>query len=108
MYKAHRRGLTNESIVVDVGADAMTEARVARGFRHHVISFECRNAQATFLHSRSFVFNDSAVRVVHSCVGDRAGLATLVRAWDSSSMSQVRHYGCAESWSTGDRVHACA
>lgn len=87
LVKAHRRGLSNESIVVDVGTDRGTEALTARGFGHPVITFECRGREAVELGGRPSFWNDTGVRLVHACVGEKAGLATLLRAADSSSMN---------------------
>lgn len=87
LMKAHKLGLANSTLLVDVGTDQATEARTARGFGHPVISFECRGAVAQQHSARAWLYNDTGLKLVHSCVGDRAGLASLVRAMDSSSMS---------------------
>ena len=87
LVKAHRRGLSNESLVVDVGTDRGTEALTARGFGHPVVTFECRGKEAVELGSQRAFWNDTGIKLVHACVGEKPGLATLLRAADSSSMN---------------------
>jgi FkbM family methyltransferase len=87
LVTAHKQGLSNSSLMVDVGtAEYAAEALIARGFGHPVLTFECRGATAQQLGGRRRIFNDSGLRLVHSCLSDRTGLGTLLRARDSSSM----------------------
>lgn len=98
LVTAHGLGLAKDSLVVDVGADAMTEARVSRGFGHPVISFECRGKLAEALGKQKHIYDDSKMKLVHACVAERSRLATLFRAIDSSSMTKARVEGDAELW----------
>ena len=98
LTRAHKSGLSNTSLVVDVGTDQGTEAITARGFGHPVLTFECRGAQAHGLGQRLAFRNDSGLKLVHACVSDRAGLGTLVRAMDSSSMNPSNVEADGASW----------
>jgi len=97
LMRAHRLGLSNSSLFVDVGADVGTEARLARGFGHLVVSFECRGAHWLKMSSRPAFADDAGMRLVHACVSDRNGLGVLHKAMDSSSMmkSSVQDPGAA-------------
>lgn len=86
LVRAHRDGLSNTTVFVDVGTDQGTEALTARGFGHPTITFECRGREAQQLGMRPAFYNDTGLRLVHACVSDYTGLATLLRAADSSSM----------------------
>ena len=99
LTRAHKLGLdTNHSLVVDVGTDQGTEALTARGFGHHVVTFECRGEQAQQLSRRLAFRNDTRLKLVHACISDRAGLGTLHRAADSSSMSSANVQVDGASW----------
>ena len=98
LTRSHQLGNSNASLVVDVGTDQATEALTARGFGHPVVTFECRGNQAHQLSLRPALFNDTGLRLVHACVSDRAGLGTLHRAADSSSMSAANVQVDGASW----------
>ncbi|EOD10906.1 hypothetical protein EMIHUDRAFT_215188 [Emiliania huxleyi CCMP1516] len=97
LVKAHSMGLEKSAIVVDVGTDQGTEALTSRGFGHPVITFECRGSQAQRLLRSPWFNNDTGLRLVHACVTDHAGLGSLHRAVDSSSMleSSIQNPGAA-------------
>jgi FkbM family methyltransferase len=89
LVKAHKQGMPTSSLMVDVGtAEWAAEALIARGFGHPVITFECRGHVAYQLGQKLRFYNDSGLRLVHSCVSDHNGLGLLLRAMDSSSMIQ--------------------
>ena len=50
------------------------------------------------LGSKPFAYNDTGFKLVHACVGERPGLATLHRATDSSSLSQAAVQGTDVRW----------
>lgn len=87
LMSAHQHGLTNTTVMVDVGtAEHAAEALIARGFGHPVLTFECRGDVAE-RHVKSKLFTgDKELKLVHSCLSDQIGLGKLQRAADSSSM----------------------
>ena len=87
LQSAHRHGLANTSLLVDVGAaEHAAEALLARGFGHPVLAFECRGDVAQ-KHARSAArIADAQFRLVHSCLADHTGIGALHLAMDSSSM----------------------
>lgn len=88
LLTAHKNGLSNASLVVDVGTERGDEVRIARAYGHPIVTFECRGDLAVSLsndRSPAAVLSPN-VRLVHSCVSDYSGLARLHRAVDSSSL----------------------
>ncbi|EOD12829.1 hypothetical protein EMIHUDRAFT_213028 [Emiliania huxleyi CCMP1516] len=101
LMRARRLGLSNSSLFVDVGADVGTEARLARGFGHPVVSFECRGAHWLKMSSRPAFADDAGMRLVHACVSDRNGLGVLHKAMDSSSFVKIDVQGVEGAVLTG-------
>jgi FkbM family methyltransferase len=81
---ATARGLSNATLVVDVGAAYGLEAIIARQHGYPVLSFECRLDE--FQRLLSQFHDDKAVKIEHACVSDHAGSATLHRAGHASSL----------------------
>jgi len=87
LVQAHAAGLTNDTLVLDVGAAGGLEAVVANRLGHPSLSFECR-ADEYALVSKVLAQRAPGARLLHACVSDHAGLTTIYRAGHASSMHQ--------------------
>ena len=92
LEKAHKAGLSNQSLYIDVGVDYGMEVLIAHAYGHPVVAFECRLQGASEFINKPFwtpngkIPLPSSVRLVPGCASDRNGLGTLSHALDSSTV----------------------
>ena len=101
MEKAHKAGLSNQSLYIDVGVNGGMEVLIAHAYGHPVVAFECRLQGASeFINKPVWTPNGkiplpSSVRLVPGCASDRNGLGTLSHALDSSTVHGEQFTGTA-------------
>ena len=100
LEKAHKAGLSNQSLYIDVGVDYGMEVLIAHAYGHPVVAFECRLQGASEFINKPFwtpngkIPLPSSVRLVLGCASDgRIGMALV-----PSPTRSIRRL-CTESYS---------